>query len=111
MHPADKILERLLKIAQIEFADIVNVVLVVNYKLRFVLKEWSYIDVGFSKNIPALQTIPHAVGQLSTIKEDAPIIYIDHISAVYRRCADSPASIGPKFKRSSPDPGCIPLGQ
>jgi hypothetical protein len=46
------ILEEILKITQIEFEDIIDSAFFLNYKLRLVLKDKSFVDVGISKRIP-----------------------------------------------------------
>jgi hypothetical protein len=52
MNPVEKIFEEILKITRVEFEDIIDIVSFVNYKLRLVLKDKSFIDVGVSKRIP-----------------------------------------------------------
>ncbi|NIM10389.1 MAG: hypothetical protein GTO45_00230 [Candidatus Aminicenantes bacterium] len=51
MNPVENIFEEILKITRVEFEDIVDVVSFVNYKLRLVLKDKSFVDVGISKRI------------------------------------------------------------
>ncbi len=51
MNSAEDNFEQILKITQVEFEDIVDVVYFVNCKLRFILKDKSFIDVGISKKI------------------------------------------------------------
>jgi hypothetical protein len=51
MTAADDILERIQKITHVEFKDIVDVVYFVNHKLRLILKDKSYVDIGISKRI------------------------------------------------------------